>query len=252
MVEVEKQREVLRKNNAPLIHLTRTRRYFKALQAHFQRDETLAKSDNDIATQCAILLGIEQHAHEVLQDAFQHDYNLQHGYEVAGVSIATIGREVANGLKAACIVCKVQSRNQDIEYAHDAVRLRKVKKANGQIIACNEIFEKDDTTVKNYGVWIRYQSRVGFHNAYKEYRETTMNAAVDALYTEMASRHRVRSHALQIIKIAEVANEDVRRENTRQFLADDVSFPVVRKTLRHDSKSQKTTFKYQRPNFAIL
>ena len=68
-------------------------------------------------------------------------------------------------------------------------RLRKVKKANGQIIACNEIFEKDDTTVKNYGVWVRYQSRVGFHNAYKEYRETTMNAAVDALYTEMASRH---------------------------------------------------------------
>ena len=131
-------------------------------------------------------------------------------------------------------------------------RLRKVKKANGQIIACNEIFEKDDTTVKNYGVWIRYQSRVGFHNAYKEYRETTMNAAVDALYTEMASRHRVRAHALQIIKIAEVANEDVRRDNTRQFLADDVSFPVVRKTLRHNSKSQKTTFKYQRPNFAIL
>jgi len=131
-------------------------------------------------------------------------------------------------------------------------RLRKVKKTNGQVIACNEIFEKDDTKVKNYGVWIRYQSRVGFHNAYKEYRETTMNAAVDALYTEMASRHRVRSHALQIIKIAEVANEDVRRESTRQFLEDDVSFPVVRKTLRHDSKSQKTTFKYQRPNFAIL
>ena len=129
MVEVEKQREVLRKNNAPLIHLTRTRRYFKALQAHFQRDETLAKSDNDIATQCAILLDIEQHANEVLQDAFQHDYNLQNGYEVAGVSIATIGREVANGLKAACIVCKVQSKNQAIEYAHDAVRLRKVKKS---------------------------------------------------------------------------------------------------------------------------
>ena len=94
MVEVEKQREVLRKNNAPLIHLTRTRRYFKALQAHYQRDETLAKSDNDIATQCAILLDIEQHANEVLQDAFQHDYNLQHGYEVAGVSIATIASEV--------------------------------------------------------------------------------------------------------------------------------------------------------------
>ena len=132
MVEVEKQRDVLRKNNAPLIHLTRTRRYFKALQAHFKHDETLAKSDNDIATQCAILLGIEQHANEVLQDAFQHDYNLQHGYEVAGVSIATIGRDVANGLKAACIVCKVQSKNQAIEYAHDAAIAKSEEKCNDQ------------------------------------------------------------------------------------------------------------------------
>ena len=104
MVEVEKQREVLRKQRATNSSYTNPK-IFQSPQAHFQRDETLAKSDNDIATQCAILLGIEQHANEVLQDAFQHDYNLQHGYEVAGVSIATIGREVANGLKAACIVC---------------------------------------------------------------------------------------------------------------------------------------------------
>ena len=61
-----------------------------------------------------------------------------------------------------------------------------MKKANGQIIACNEIFEEDVTSIKNYGVWIRYQSRTGFHNAYKEYREVSMNKAVDALYEEMA------------------------------------------------------------------
>jgi hypothetical protein len=35
--------------------------------------------------------------------------------------------------------------------------LKKVKKANGQIIACNEIFEKKPTTVKNFGIWIRAQ-----------------------------------------------------------------------------------------------
>merc|ERR1712048_55012 len=34
-------------------------------------------------------------------------------------------------------------------------RIKRVKKANGQIIAVNEIFEKDPTTVKNYGVWLR-------------------------------------------------------------------------------------------------
>ena len=58
-----------------------------------------------------------------------------------------------------------------------------------------------------------YQSRTGYHNSYKEYRETTMNAAVDALYEEMASRHRVRASCLQIIKIAEVEAKDV-GENT--------------------------------------
>ena len=43
-------------------------------------------------------------------------------------------------------------------------KLRKVKKANGQIVACNEIFEKRPTTVKNFGIWVRYQSRTGSHN----------------------------------------------------------------------------------------
>ena len=35
--------------------------------------------------------------------------------------------------------------------------LKKVKKSNGQIIACNEIFERKPTTVKNFGIWIRAQ-----------------------------------------------------------------------------------------------
>ena len=27
-----------------------------------------------------------------------------------------------------------------------------------------QIFERKTTTVKNYGVWVRYQSRTGYHN----------------------------------------------------------------------------------------
>ena len=110
------------------------------------------------------------------------------------------------------------------------------------------------TTLKNYGVWIRYQSRTGFHNAYKEYREVSMNKAVDALYEEMASRHRVRAPCLQIIKICQVADADAKRDNTIQFLGvnEPVSFPVVNKVLRADDKSQKTTFKYKRPNFSAM
>ena len=58
-------------------------------------------------------------------------------------------------------------------------------------VACRvQIFEKKPTTVKNFGVWVRYQSRTGYHNMYKEYRDTTLNGAVEQLYQEMASRHR--------------------------------------------------------------
>jgi large subunit ribosomal protein L18Ae len=46
----------------------------------------------------------------------------------------------------------------------------------------------------------------------------------------------------------------VKRDNTIQFLGrkEPVSFPVVNKVLRPDAKSQKTTFKYSRPNFSAL
>jgi large subunit ribosomal protein L18Ae len=30
-----------------------------------------------------------------------------------------------------------------------------------------QIYERNPTTVKNYGIWVRYQSRTGYHNAYK-------------------------------------------------------------------------------------
>ena len=37
--------------------------------------------------------------------------------------------------------------------------------------------------MKNFGVWVRYQSRTGYHNMYKEYRDTTLNGAIEQLYT---------------------------------------------------------------------
>ncbi len=45
-----------------------------------------------------------------------------------------------------------------------------------------QIFEKHPTTIKNYGIWVRYMSRTGFHNAYKEYRDVTLNGAIEQMY----------------------------------------------------------------------
>ncbi|KAF3667079.1 60S ribosomal protein L18a [Capsicum annuum] len=127
-------------------------------------------------------------------------------------------------------------------------KLKKVKKSNGQMLAINEIFEKNPTKIKNYGIWLRYQSRTGYHNMYKEYRDTTLNGAVEQMYTEMASRHRVRHHCIQIIKTATIPAKLCKRENTKQFHDSKIKFPLVFKKVRPPSRKLKTTYKATRPN----
>ncbi|KAL0447147.1 UNVERIFIED_CONTAM: 60S ribosomal protein L18a-2 [Sesamum latifolium] len=155
-------------------------------------------------------------------------------------------------------------------------KLKKVKKSNGQILAINEelkksfyfeircfpdldsisysvyyineIFEKNPTTIKNYGIWLRYQSRTGYHNMYKEYRDTTLNGAVEQMYTEMASRHRVRPHCIQIIKTATIPAKLCKRESTKQFHDSKIKFPLVFRKVRPPTRKLKTTYKASRPN----
>ena len=77
-------------------------------------------------------------------------------------------------------------------------KVDKVKKAAGEIVAINEIFEKHPKSVKNFGIWLRYDSRSGTHNMYKEYRELSRTAAVEALYQDMAARHRARFRSIHV------------------------------------------------------
>ena len=97
-------------------------------------------------------------------------------------------------------------------------RLCRVKKPNGQIVSVNQvralppcarprrllaptptarvlrrtlpaqIFEKSPEKVKNFGIWFRYDSRTGTHNAYKEYREVALTDAVNSLCAPHARR----------------------------------------------------------------
>lgn len=131
-------------------------------------------------------------------------------------------------------------------------KLKKVKKSNGQMIACNEIFEKRPTVVKNYAVWVRYQSRSGFHNMYKEFRNTSMNGAVDSLYLELASRHRVRASGVQIVKTAIIPSNKCIREAITMMHDPKIKFPVTQKIVRPHCKSLKTVFKYKRPTSCLM
>ena len=114
-----------------------------------------------------------------------------------------------------------------------------------------QIFERKPTKIKNYGIWLRYQSRTGYHNMYKEYRDTTLNGAVEQMYNEMASRHRVRFPCIQIIKTATIPAKLCKRENTKQFHDSKIKFPLVFKKVRPPTRKLQTTYKASRPNLFL-
>ena len=140
-------------------------------------------------------------------------------------------------------------------------QMRKMKKTTGEILDCNEIVEKNQRYVKNYGIWIKYSSRSGTHNMYREYRDITLNGAIDSMYNDMAGRHRARFASIQIIKTATVADEDTKRVGVQQFhetvtkdsvtgdiiSKNKIKFPLPHRILRASSKSFKNTFSCLRP-----
>ncbi|MCJ1372659.1 60S ribosomal protein L20 [Loxospora ochrophaea] len=117
------------------------------------------------------------------------------------------------------------------------MKLRKVKKANGEIVSLNIIQEKRPQKVKNFGVWIRYDSRSGTHNMYKEYREMSRTDAVEALYQDMAARHRARFRSIHILKVVEIEKtDDVKRPYIKQLLAKNLKFPLPHRVAKTSSK----------------
>ena len=65
----------------------------------------------------------------------------------------------------------------------------KVKRANGEILSAAEvkfinkfqIYEKDPSKVKTFGIVCTYKSKFGYHTLYKEFRSTSLNGAVRQL-----------------------------------------------------------------------
>lgn len=52
--------------------------------------------------------------------------------------------------------------------------------------------------VKNFAIWLRYNSRSGTHNMYKEYRALSRAEAVEAMYQDLAARHRARFGSIHV------------------------------------------------------
>ena len=100
--------------------------------------------------------------------------------------------------------------------------------------------------MKNFGIWFRYESRTGTHNAYKEFRELKLADAINTCYQDMAGRSRAKAVAIQILKTAEVKPEDCKRTIVKQFHSQSIRFPLPHRVAK-TPKAFKTTFKASRP-----
>ena len=114
-------------------------------------------------------------------------------------------------------------------------KMNKVKKSNGEVLACSEIFEKDPRTVKTFGIVVNYKSKFGHHTLYKEFRSTSLNGAVTQLYSEMAGRHKAQRESLTIVKTTELKGDIMktcRRAYIKQIVRPDCKFPILHKRVR--------------------
>merc|ERR1711975_134742 len=136
---------------------------------------------------------------------------LYHQYEVIGRRLPT---ELDPNPKAYRIKLFTKNKTQaKSRFWYFIRRLVKMKKANAQILSIREIFEKKPDKVKKFGIWLRYDSRSGTTNMYKEYSST------------------------HIIKVAQIQAKDCLRKNIKQYLNSKIHFPLAHRVLKAPKKA---------------
>merc|ERR1711942_37867 len=115
------------------------------------------------------------------------------------------------------------------------VQAEEGQEANGEIVSLEQIREKRPAAIKNFGIWLRYDSRSGTHNMYRDYRD-------------MGARHRARAHSIQVLRVEPVAAKDCKRPLIKQMHDNNIKFPLPGRV----QKSTGSTFKANRPNTFFL
>ncbi|XP_051010548.1 60S ribosomal protein L18a-like [Acomys russatus] len=123
-------------------------------------------------------------------------------------------------------------------------QLKKMKKSYGEIVYCGQVFETSLLRVKNFGIWLRYDSCSGTH-MYREYWDLTTAGAVTQCYRDMGARYRARAHSFQIMKVEETAAGKCRWPAVKQFHDSKIKFPLPHRVLQCQHKAHFTT---KRPN----
>merc|ERR1711874_242104 len=125
----------------------------------------------------------------------------------------------------------------------------KMKKTSGEIVSTQLVVERKPLTIKNIGIWLRYDSRSGSHNMYREYRDLTVSGAVTQCYRDMGARHRARAHSIQVMRVERVEKSKCRRPITTQFHDSHIKFPLPCRVKKDLGRARFTT---KRPTTKFL
>ena len=126
-------------------------------------------------------------------------------------------------------------------------RQKKVRKCQGEIISVSEIFERKNHAVKTYGIVLKYLTRTGIVNMYKEFRDTTLCGAVSQMYIEMSGRHSAPPESIHIIKTMIQPNKDVLRPQTVQYIKEGLKYPKFTTIKRAPTAQHSNVFTATRP-----
>ena len=126
----------------------------------------------------------------------------------------------------------------------------KMKRTHGEILKIQEIHEKPTTKARNFGIFLKYRSRTGIHNIFKEFRDVSLRGAVSQMYNEMGGNYKVNAEKVQVINTVELKDEELNIRNPRCLQWNDSSkihYPVWRKTIRKTNSKYNTLFVSKRP-----
>ena len=93
--------------------------------------------------------------------------------------------------------------------------MHKLKRAACKVLKVTKIEEKNTKTVKAYGIYFHYHDRTGFRNAFKEFRDVSLNGAMTQLVNEMAELQKIYGQSIQVIKTCIVGKNDIKKRDPR-------------------------------------
>merc|ERR1712141_279755 len=102
--------------------------------------------------------------------------------------------------------------------------------------------------LRNYGIVLRYLTRTGTVNMYKEYRDCSLCGAVSQMYMEMAGRHSAAANFIQIIRTSTLENSEVKRPQVLQYTSHNIKFPKTNTLKRAPFKAVGSKVKANRPS----